>query len=108
MGQPERVKSVLFDQKHGDLFALVDLLDDGEDLLDQDGCEAEGWFVQQQEPGPAHQCPGDGQHLLLAARKRSATLVLAFLEDGKEAVDPLQIVVQVLRVADGGAHLQVL
>src|SRR5215510_14291440 len=41
MRQPQGVVRVLLDQEHGDLLALVDLLDDGEDLLDDQRREAE-------------------------------------------------------------------
>ncbi len=43
--------------------------------------------------GPAHEGPPDGQHLLLAARQRAAILAPAFLQDGEEAEDPVEILV---------------
>src|SRR5437764_989925 len=43
--------------------------DDLEDLADEEGRQAEGRLVEQEESGGGHEAPAQGQHLLLAAGK---------------------------------------
>jgi hypothetical protein len=81
MSQPQRMMGVLLDEEHGHVLPLVDLADDAEDLLDDQRRQAERRLVEQQEAGPAHQCARDRQHLLLAARQRTAALPLPLLQD---------------------------
>ena len=45
----------------------VDLGDDAEDLLHDDGREAERGLVEHEEARPRHERAADGEHLLLAA-----------------------------------------
>ena len=87
----------------------VDLLDDGEDLLHQDRRQAHRGLVEQQQLGPRHQAAADGQHLLLAARKRAAKLVQAFLQAREALEDSLHALADLRRIVTGErAHLQVL
>ena len=67
----------------------VDLLDDREDLLDEDGREAQRRLVEEQEARAGHQRPADGQHLLLAARQRAALLRHRSLSRGNSVEHPL-------------------
>src|SRR4029079_17292605 len=69
MGELERMEGVLLDQEHGQALAGIELADDLEDLLHDQGSEAERWLIEQQQAGPRHQGAGDRQHLLLAARE---------------------------------------
>src|SRR5215510_338158 len=65
----EREHRVLLHQDDRDV-ERVDLPDDLADLGRHDRREAHGGLVQQEQLRPAHEGPGDGQHLLLAARER--------------------------------------
>ena len=62
----------------------VDVLDDAEDRLDQDGRESHGRLVEQQQARARHQRAADGQHLLLAARERAALLRDALAQPREE------------------------
>ena len=55
-----------------------------EDVLDDDGREPERGFVEQQQPGLAHQRAPDRKHLLLAAGECSRQLLPALLQTGEE------------------------
>src|SRR5581483_11557646 len=74
MRELERMEGVLLDKEDGHPLA-VQLADHVEDLLDDEGGEAQRGLIEQQELGPAHQRAGDRQHLLLAPRQRAAALV---------------------------------
>ena len=89
MGEAQRLVGVLLHQQHRQPFRPVQHADGVEDATHDQRCQAERGLVQQQQLRLRHQRPGDGQHLLLAARKRSAALRLAFLEAGKELEGPL-------------------
>src|SRR5659263_381420 len=80
---------VLFHQEDGDALFLVDLPDDPEDLLDDDGGKSYRWFVEQQDTGFRDESAPDGQHLLFTTRERPSQLLAPFLEDGEEGEDPL-------------------
>ena len=69
--------------------------------------EAERGLVEQQQPRPAHQRPGDGQHLLLAARHRAAPLVDPLLEAREQDEHPFEVLVEIGELVDRRAHLQV-
>ncbi|MCY1443719.1 hypothetical protein D9M71_601460 [compost metagenome] len=88
----------------------LDHLDDGfEDLLHNDWRQPHGRLVQQQQLGPPHQCPGNGQHLLLTTRHGAGQLEGALLQARKDAVHMLDIGADgVLAVTPAeGAHLEV-
>ncbi len=68
----------------------VEVADSGEDLAHDQRRKAKGGLVEEQEARPRHEGPCDGQHLLLAARKRAAALALALLENGKEGKGALR------------------
>ena len=80
------------------MLLAADAVDDVENLLDDARGEAEGGLVKHQEARPHHQCAGDRQHLLLAARQRTGLLVPARGKDGKIAVHALDV-----RVRPAGA-----
>ena len=87
----------------------IDLLDDAEDLLDDDGRKAQGGLVEQEEPGPGHEGAAHGQHLLLAAGQGAALLGDALLQDGKELEDVVHVAGDAVPVAaKEGAEIQVL
>ena len=54
------------------------------------GRQAERGLVEQEQAGARHQGAGDGQHLLLAARKRAAALGLALFEDREQVEGALR------------------
>ena len=91
MGEPERVIGVLLDQEDGELVALVERADGGEDLLHHQRRQPERRLVEQQQPRPAHQRAADRQHLLLAARERAAALLPALAQARKQREHPLEI-----------------
>src|SRR3979409_1172956 len=61
MGQLERVVGVLLDQGYGDPVARIELAQDAENLLGDQGCKPERGLVEQQEARPAPQGAGDAQ-----------------------------------------------
>ena len=93
------MEGVLLDQEHGELFALVERVDGGENLLHQERREAERGFVEQEQPRPRHQRAADRQHLLLAARQRAAALAEPLLEAREQREHALEVVVEMRRVA---------
>src|SRR5919198_593120 len=108
LGDLERHEGVLLHEENRDSL-LVDLLDDLEDLLDEDGREAHRRLVQHEELRASHQRPPDRAHLLLAARECPRLLASPFVEPRKERVDPLEILPDAASVrALEGAHLEIL
>ena len=69
-GHLEDSADLLFYEEHGDPEA-GDLLDLIKHLPLGYGGQPSGWFVNAEEFGFGHQCPADGQHLLLAAGEGS-------------------------------------
>ncbi len=78
----QSLTGVLFHQEDGGAI-LVKLLNDIKDLVHQDGSQTHGGFVQHHELRMAHQCPGHGQHLLLAAGQGAGYLLAALLQPGE-------------------------
>src|SRR5205807_2400524 len=58
-----------------------------EQLLDDEGCEAERQLVDQQQAGLAHQRLREHHHLLLAARKVARRRVASLAQHGEEVED---------------------
>lgn len=54
-----------------------------EDLVDNDGCEAQGDFVEEEEPGGFDVGAGECEHLLFAATHGAGHLVESAAEDGE-------------------------
>src|SRR5262252_5065648 len=71
---PERGLGVLLDQQDGHALLLVDLADDLEDRSQHGGREAQRRLVEEEEPRPHHERPGDRQHLLLATAEQRGRL----------------------------------
>src|SRR5437763_5078455 len=101
IGHGECLGGVLLDQQDGRALA-VDVTNDVEDLVDEDGCQSERRLVEEQHLGLGHQPAGDGQHLLLAAGERAADLVEALADPREErqhvfqvAADPVPILTPV-------------
>ena len=72
------------------------------------GGEPQRRLVEQEKARAAHKRAGDGEHLLLAARERAATLGAPLAEDGKDAEHALEVFVEMTGRGRGRAHLQVL
>src|SRR5918993_4559642 len=89
-GYLERDVGVLLDEEYGRPL-LVDLLDRLEDTLDEDGGEAHGGFVEEQESRTAHDGAADREHLLFAAGHGAGLLLDAFLEAREEFEDAVHI-----------------
>ena len=68
----------------------MQLADDIEDLLDQNGRQTHRGLIEHQQLGTAHKRATHGKHLLLAAGKRAGNLTTALLQAGKMRVDALQ------------------
>src|SRR3972149_10349621 len=108
MGELERVIGALLDEENSQALG-VEGPDRSEDLLHDQRRQAERRLVQQEQSGASHQRAGDGQHLLLAARQRAATLMLPRLEQREERIDALQIPVESgWIIGNDGAHLEML
>src|SRR6476619_8166245 len=67
MGDAQGQVGVLLDHEHRDAL-LVELGELAEQALDDEGGQPERRLVEQEEPRPRHERPGDRQHLLLASR----------------------------------------
>src|SRR5207244_12888491 len=107
-GEGQRLARVLLDQQHGRPGA-IDLADDMEDLLDDQGGQTERGLVQHQELRQRHERAADGQHLLLAARKGPGRLGHPLAEPWKQREDSLEAVGPAgLPGRDVGAKLEVL
>ena len=65
----------------------MQLADDVEDLLDQNGREAHGGLVEHQQLRAAHKRSAHREHLLLAAGERSGDLPAALFQARKARVD---------------------
>src|SRR5262249_57748998 len=63
----------------------------GADLLDDDGRQAFGRLIEEQEPRAGPQDPSDRQHLLLAARQGSPAGPEPLLEIREELEDPVYL-----------------
>ena len=86
----------------------ADAADQFEHLLDDDGGQAGGGFIEQQQLGVGHQGAADGAHLLFAARHGAGELVAAFFHPGKQVVDEVQPLGELLpRGGNEGAHAQI-
>src|SRR5262249_26076265 len=88
VGELERMERVLLDQEYRELVLAVELTDGGENSFDQKRREAERGLVEEKEPRAAHERARDRQHLLLAARERSAALAQPLFEAGEKAQKP--------------------
>src|SRR2546423_201146 len=106
-GELQRDVRVLLDDEHRHALALVQLLDDPEDLGHEQWREAERGLVEQQKPRPLHERASEREHLLLAAAERARLLALALLEPREVGADPGEVVLQVA-AARVRAELQVL
>jgi hypothetical protein len=85
---------VLLDDEDGQAFLLVQLSDDSEDLRDEEGREAERRLVEQQQPGPLHECARQREHLLLAAAECPCLLAAPLFEPRKEGLDAREVVLR--------------
>src|SRR2546421_7601243 len=98
---------VLLDQQDGGAL-LIDVADDVEDLVDQDGGEAQRGLVEQQDTGSRHQAASDREHLLLATRKRATDLIQTLFDARKQFEDMFLVPPNSLPVLAGeGAEEQV-
>lgn len=108
VGYLERLVRILLHEKHRGAVA-VDLLDDVEDLLDDDGREAQRRLVQQQKPRAAHDGARDGEHLLFTAGQGTPCLTTPLCEDGKEVEDVIEVAGDAFLVAtQKGPEVEVL
>src|SRR5208282_4204159 len=81
---------VLLDKENGNLFLLIDLLHDAEDIFHHEGGQPQGRFVQHDQSGVGHQASSDDQHLLLATRKIPANSFPPRCEPREIVVDLLK------------------
>src|SRR3954447_1483700 len=85
----ERQRDVLLHQQHRDVLAL-EHSDDLSDLGDHARHQPFRRLIQQDDLGLEHHRACDGEHLLLAARKRAAGLMAPFGQYWEVAIDLLQ------------------
>src|SRR6185503_2908182 len=107
VGELERVIGVLLDQEDREAFLGIELADGVEDLAHDQRRQTKRRLVEQQKPRPAHQRARDRQHLLLATRQRAAALAKPLLEARKQAEHARKVALELGRLGDGRAHLQV-
>ena len=92
--------SILLHQENGYAFR-ADFFQNLENLGDDDRRQSQRRFIQQQQIGPTHQRPADGQHLLLTTGQSAATLAAPLLQARKQREYPLQIGFQPRLVGSG-------
>src|SRR5712691_2652980 len=108
MRHAERHPRVLLDEQDRRPLT-IDVLHDAEDRVDQNGREAHGRLVEQEQRRPGHEGAADGQHLLLAARERSPLLRGTLTQAREERERALEVGRDRLTVPPReGAELQVL
>src|SRR4029453_5294807 len=96
VGDFQRLGGVLLD--HEDRLAEpAQILDDAEDLLEDEGRQAERRLVEQDEPRLEEQRPRPLQHLLLAAKKSAGPAPPRLAQDRKRLVEPLDLGLQLGR-----------
>jgi hypothetical protein len=71
------------------------------DLRDQQRGQALGGLVDEEQLVVVEQQPGDGHHLLLAARERPGQLPAALLQLREQGVDPVVVVRGVAPLGEG-------
>ena len=104
----ERGPCVLLHHQHGDPAFLVEAADDGEDVADEDGRQAERGLVEQHDLRPRHESARDGEHLLLPAGERARGLAKPLAEDREVAEYHLQVLVHAVVVSRIRPHREVL
>ena len=62
-----------------------------EHLFDENGRKSKRGLIKEKKPGPAHQRPGNGEHLLLASGKGSGALTASFEKPWKVLLDAFQV-----------------
>jgi hypothetical protein len=77
-------------------------------VVDHRGGEALRELVDHEQPGPAHQRPADGGHLLLPARHAAGRLLRPLGQAGEQLVDPFEVGRQVGPAAPVGPEEEVL
>src|SRR5690349_15719860 len=107
MRELERVERVLLDQKDCETVLGIERFDRIENLLDDQRRQAQRRLIQQQQSWPTHQRPRDCEHLLFAARKRSAALIQALAQTWEEREHAFEIALELGRRGDQRTHLQV-
>ncbi len=95
MGEPKGRSSVLLNEEHGNTVLLVDDSNGVKDGLHEQWRETETRLVEEENAWLTHECPPNGEHLLLASAKSACQLLTTFGEDREELVYPS------LRLLDG-------
>ena len=90
MGHFKALHHVLFDQQEGNALP-VDTLNQGKELLDEQGRKTEGRFVENKKYRFGHQAASNCQHLLLTARQTACALRLSLGETRENVEYPLAI-----------------
>src|SRR5215469_2840425 len=87
VGDIERERRILLDQKHSEIALVSQASDNAENLLDEQRCQAQRGFVEQNHLRVRHQCPPDYQHLLLAPREVARLMMAALLKHRERVID---------------------
>ena len=85
----------------------MQLLNDVEDLIHQDGGKAHGRLIQHHKLGLAHKGPGHSQHLLLAAGQCARNLLAALLQAGKALENLLNGIIDLAARTAVATHFQI-
>ena len=87
--------------------SLLSSREHAEDVLHDQRRQPERRLVEEQQLGSAHQRPGDGQHLLLAARQAAGSLGAALPQPGEHLEPALDVRRDLAVPADVGTGQQV-
>ena len=105
--QLEHLTHVLLDDQDR-VALLADAADQVEEPEHHDGGQAHRGLVEEDQPGPRHEGPADGQHLLLAAGEAAGPLAAPLGQDREEREHAVHALGEVpARRGQEGAHLEV-
>ena len=80
---------------------------DAPDIACNQRCQAFGGFVKNQHIGVGHECPANGEHLLLAATELLAAVAQAFFQSWEGVEHPVISPVALAARACSGCHFEV-
>jgi hypothetical protein len=99
MADVEGEAGVLLDHQHRQPLLAVEVAEPGEQLAGHQRGQAQRRLVEQQQAGPGHHRPGQGQHLLLAAAHAAGLLPPALAQPREDLVPTVQVGVDLAVVA---------
>ena len=97
IGALQRFVRVLLRQEDG-ISLAIQSAEDGENVIDDDRCKADGGLIHHDQLWSRHEGPPDGQHRPFAATQCFRDLPLAICQDWKPLVDTREILTHVAHV----------